>query len=230
MKFEEKIRAIELRKQGYSYPKILSLVNVSKSTLSLWLRDVNIPTDKLRLLAKGREISRAKAAEKRKELRLQNIKEVVGFSRKDFKKHVNENLFSIGLSLYWAEGDKHKQERVKFTNSDPLMIKFMMRWFREICNVPEKKFRISLHVHNLHIKKDVVRFWSNTTGIPSSQFHKLYIKNSTLHQRRNILYNGTCGIVISDKNLFRKILGWKLGLLDHFRLSPRSSMDRTRDF
>ncbi len=42
MKFEEKQRARELRGQGFSYNQILEQVRVSKSTLSLWLRDINL--------------------------------------------------------------------------------------------------------------------------------------------------------------------------------------------
>ena len=106
----------------------------------------------------------------------------------------------------------------------------MMKWFREICEVPETKFRIALHVHNLLISRKIKSHWSRLTDVSRKQFNKIYVKNSTLRQRRNVLYNGTCGIVVNNKNLFRRIMGWKLGLLNHFEISPCSSTDRTEDF
>lgn len=115
--------------------------------------------------------------------------------------------------LYWAEGAK-KYESIKFSNSDPDMIKFMMRWFREICQVQEVKFKIALHIHSLLIRRDVEKYWSEVTGIPLTQFQKTYIKQTSLGQRKNILYNGTCVICIYDRDLFRKIMGWKAGFLE----------------
>ena len=132
--------------------------------------------------------------------------------------------------MYWAEGDKNWREKVKFTNSDETMIILIMRWFREICNVPEEKFRISLHIHDLHFNFNVKNYWAKITKVPKGQFHKTYVKKSALRQRRNVLYNGTCAITVNNKDLFRRIMGWKLGLLDYFNITPRSSTDRIRDF
>lgn len=39
---EERLRATELRKKGMSYKQILKEVNVSKSSLSVWLRDIKL--------------------------------------------------------------------------------------------------------------------------------------------------------------------------------------------
>ena len=42
MKSAEKIRAISLRKRGLSYRKIRNKINISKGTLSIWLRDISL--------------------------------------------------------------------------------------------------------------------------------------------------------------------------------------------
>jgi len=89
-----------------------------------------------------------------------------------------------------------------------------MRWFREVCKVPEKKFRICLHIHTLHCRKDVKEYWSNITRIPTSQFYKTQTKPTSLRQRKNKLYNGTCAISVGNKALFRKIKGWKIGFIE----------------
>lgn len=230
MKLQEKIIAVQLRKTGFSYSKIFKKVRVSKSTLSHWLRDIELTSKQKEKILKGREKSRYAGSKAQQIKRIKVTEEITTAGKKEFYSLIKNSLFLAGLCLYWAEGDKHKQERVKFTNSDEKMISLMMRWFREICGVPEEKFRVALHIHNLHIAKNIKRYWSEITGVPEKQFQKIYIKQTTLRHRRNVLYNGTCAIVVHNKALFRRIYGWKLGLISHFNISPRSSMDRTKDF
>jgi hypothetical protein len=217
VKYRKKLRAIKLRKDGNSYGNIRKIVKVSKSTLSIWLRDVEIDLDKRDTILIGREKSRYLAAKARKNDRINRTKKIVDLAEKEFKLLVRKELFLSGLLLYWAEGDK-KQERVKFANSDKNMIKLMMRWFREICRVPETKFRIALHIHNLHSPHEVVDYWSKITGVNKNQFNKVYIKKTTLKNRRVPLYEGTCSIIVNSKELFRKIVGWKKGLIVHFKI------------
>ena len=42
MDFSKKIKAVELRNNGLSYSEIRKSVDVSKSTLSLWLKDITL--------------------------------------------------------------------------------------------------------------------------------------------------------------------------------------------
>lgn len=230
MKLKDKFKAIELRKKGLSYKSILSRLEVSKSTLSLWLRDIELTPVQIKNLLTSQEKGRYVAAQKKKLDRVKRTKEIVDSARSELPLLVENPLFIAGLCLYWAEGAKNPTESVKFANSDETMILFMMKWFREVCLVPDSKFRVHLHIHDLHVKKDVGQYWSELVNIPLGQFYKPYIKHTSLGQRRNILYNGTCSITISDKKLFRKILGWKVGLREFYNISPRSSTDRTEGF
>lgn len=231
MKLEEKNKAQELRRLGKSYNEIKELINVSKSSLSRWLDDIDLTKDQLARLLKGREISRYAAGRAKHANKLATISQIKERAKIESLKLMSNPLFLVGLSLYWAEGDKHMQERVKFTNSDPDMIAIIMKWFREICNVPENKFRIALHIHTLHSNNNLINYWSKITKVPKNQFNKTFVKPTSLKQRRNILYNGTCAIIVNDRNLFRKIIGWQIGTLDKFEIkSLRSSTDRTRAF
>ena len=230
MKLEAKWKAVSLRKKGLSYNEIRKNVHVSKGTLSVWLKNIDLTQGQQKKLLKGLERSRYIAAQVKKQERELRTRTLIEEGRKEFPRLIKNPLFLAGLMLYWAEGDKNQAERVKFTNSDETTIVLMMKWFREICDIPEEKFRIALHLHNLHFRIDAQNYWSKITGVPLKQFHRVFIKQSSLRQRRNVLYNGTCAIVINNKSLFRKIIGWKLGLSDYFNITPRSSTDRTRDF
>jgi transcriptional regulator with XRE-family HTH domain len=229
MKYKEQQLAIHLRKNGLSYQEILSKIKISKSTLSLWLREIELTNkQKKRLLNKSEKI-RYETAKKKVASRISKTKKIIERAKKEVRWLKNNPLFLIGTALYWAEGAKSSDEKVKLVNSDEKMIILMMKWFRKTCKVPEKKFRIQVHMHSLHSRKDILEYWSKITKVPMGQIYKPYIKQTSLGQRKNILYNGTCSIIVNDKNLFRRILGWKLGLQKYF-LSPRSLMDRTEGF
>lgn len=216
MKLNEKIEAIRLRKLGKSYSEIRQQINVSKSTLSLWLRDIELSLEQKAEL-KGRQKSRYKGAKANQRKRVERTKKIITESKKETKLFLKNPLFLMGLMLYWAEGAK-RGEQINFSNSDPRMIKFMMLWFRKICKVPEDKFRIKLYIHTLHCRKDIENYWSKLTNISRNQFHKTQIKPTSLGHRKNRLYNGTCAIRISNKDLFRKIKGWRLGILEKFKV------------
>jgi len=216
MKFNEKIKAIHLRKLGKSYGEILKKVKVSKSTLSLWLRDIELTSEQKAEL-RGRQKSRYEGAKANQRKRIERTKKIIGESKKEAKLFLKNPLFLMGLMLYWAEGSK-RGEQINFSNSDPRMIKFMTGWFRKICKVPERKFRIKLYIHSLHCRKDIEKYWSELTNIPLDQFQKTQIKPTSLRHRKHSLYNGTCAIRISNKDLFRRIKGWRLGILDQFKI------------
>jgi len=216
MKPQERIRAIKLRKKGKSYKEILKEVKVSKGTLSVWLRDVPLTKqqkDRLYITLKQRGAYRA--AKARQQARIDRTEEIIIEAKREAKYLIKNPLFLAGLMLYWAEGDKSDEvELVKFSNSDSKMIEFIMRWFREICEVPEEKFKVCVHAHSLHCRKEIESFWSKVTGVPSKQFYKTQIKPTSLGYRKNKLYNGTCAVGISNKDLFRRIKGWKLAFIE----------------
>lgn len=229
MKFKERIKAQKLRRKGFSYKEILKHMKVSKSTLSIWLREIELTDDQKNRLLNKAERAIYDVAKRKVAARIKKTNDIIKSAIKEVQFLKHNPLFLVGMALYWAEGAKNSSEGVKFSNSDEKMIVLIMRWFREICKVPEGKFRVHIHMHSLHCRKNIINYWSKITGISKSQFYKPYIKKTSLGQRKNILYNGTCLAIVNDKSLFRKIMGWKIGVQEVFN-SSRSSMDRTEGF
>jgi hypothetical protein len=221
MKLAEKIEAISLRKAGKSYSEIREKIKVSKSTLTLWLREVELTSEqKERLYVGLRQANGYRLAKLNQQKRIRQTKKILEEAENEFPLLVSNSLFLCGLMLYWAEGDKSEiREDVKFSNSDPAMVTFMMRWFREICKVRENKLKIELHIHTLFCRPDIEKYWSEITKIPLSQFHKTQVKPTSLKYRKNHLYNGTCAIRINSKDLFRRIKGWKMAYIKTMGLS-----------
>lgn len=213
-KLEEKMHAVKLRKEGLSYKEILKQVSVSKATLSLWCRDIELTSgQKERLIAnkkngqhKGSIIAAENKRKARTERTLKTFKEAaveIGvFSARD--------RFISGISLYAGEGDK-SQKGIGFANTNPQFIKFMMDWFVEFCQIPNHKFRGAIWIHEGLDPLKAKEYWSKLTGIPMSQFHKTYIalnKTDSKKIRKNIHEYGVFAIRVSDSQKQRKILGW----------------------
>ena len=114
-----------------------------------------------------------------------------------------------------AEGSKREKWSVKFTNSDPVIIKLIMRFFREICKVSEDKFRPLVFIHDNCDEVKSLKYWSKIAKVPEEQFWKSQIirSRSSLGRRPiNRLPYGTLRIAIPDTKLNRRIYGWMLGL------------------
>ncbi|MEW6101954.1 MAG: hypothetical protein AB1481_06645 [Candidatus Omnitrophota bacterium] len=214
MYFNEKIKAVELRKEGSSYSEIKKIINVSKSTLSEWLKDIPLTEEHKKRLTRLQATAYlgAKKLQERSKFHHEEIRR----KAKDELCILADNSFFVsGLMLYWAEGDK-RSGRLQFSNSDPEMIKLMMSWFRKFCKVPEQKFRICLFLHTLHTREDSLEYWADITGLPLKQFNRPYIKPTIYSNRKNKLYNGTCVIKIHSRDLWSKILGWIEGIKEVF--------------
>ena len=111
--------------------------------------------------------------------------------------------------MYLGEGGKTSRGMVRLANSDPDVIKIMMRFFREVCKVPETKFRGSIHTF---VHADVNKseeYWSKISGIPRHQLYRTYVKQSSASLfKRNTLPFGTFDIYVCDTRLFLTIMGW----------------------
>lgn len=214
-----KKQAINLRKQGKSYSEINKVLGIPKSTLSSWLKDLPLSQQ-----IRKDNISRAKIVWAKNIInynRLRSIdyqknqKKLIERYSKEIPQIDKQALFWIGLALFWAEGGKREKFSVRFVNSDPRIIKTIMRFYREVCKVPNDKFRLRIYLHPNIKESDVVKFWSEFTEIPKNQFYKSQeLISSTSKRKRNFhrLPNGTLHVYIGDAGLSKKIKGWIRGL------------------
>ena len=174
----KKNRAKWLRKNGRSFKEISDLLNISKSTASIWTKKVLLGKAALKRLEdisnKGREKGVATNKKKRSDL-VDGIKKRV---RKNLilKPTISLNKLLCSL-LYWCEGEKNERS-VTFINSDPLLISAFLQLFRSGFRVDESKFRVFLHLHQYHNENTQKRYWSRVTRISINQFF-IYRKPNT---------------------------------------------------
>ena len=211
--------AVAMRKEGRSYREIREVVGVSKSTLSLWLRDVPLTEEqRVALALRGPEATsaradknRAVAARRRAQVRSQARAQVAELSESE--------LFVAGAVAYWAEGTKNKPWRhgqaVQFMNSDPAMIRLFLGWLR-LVGVSRDQLIFRVHIHESADCADAVRFWSRVVEAPESQFGNPTIKaHKPLTVRKNVGpdYHGFLVVYVRNSaSLNLQIEGWFEGI------------------
>lgn len=210
MKTIERQKARRLRQKGVAIGVIADRLGVAKSSVSTWVRDVVLPTAVLQKLKqnshtrsaieKRRSARLAQTAARRAVVRSEAIAEVPDLSQ--------DPLWYVGVSLYWGEGGK-TQQIVRISNSDPVVIQTMMRFFRTLCSVSEKDFRGQVHVFAHTNKTAAEQYWSQVSEISRNQFYKTYAKKSSASKnKRNTLPYGTFQVSINNTNLFIRVLAW----------------------
>ena len=222
-KIKEKDRAIKLRQQGNSVNEIAQKLNTPKSTVSQWCRNILLNKKQIkRLIEKQKSGSykgRIKFLERTRKRRIEEIKKLKKEGLKEIGRISKRDLFIAGIAMYWSEGYTYSGgDQVGFTNSDPKMILFMLRWFKEICKIPSERFSLQIKINKIHksrIKK-VEYYWSKLTQVPINQFNKsILIKSNAKKIYSNIdSHYGTLRITIHQgTQLRRKIYGWIEGLV-----------------
>lgn len=225
-KFEKKIKAQELRRQGQSIKDIAKKLEVSKSSASIWCRDIQLTKEQIVRLDKKQKIGayrgRLKGAQVQRKRHLKRIETIEKKAIEEIGRLSKRDLFIAGIGLYWGEGSKTGC-MVRFHNSNPQIICFMMVWFRKIFKIPENEFTMYVCINEIHRNRlnEVNKYWSKITKIPLKQFRKPILAKTTNKKVYTNLsrHFGTLSIRINkSSNLFHKIQGYNkaLGLVNKF--------------
>ena len=228
-------KALELRTAGYSYNEISRNMGVSKSTLYSWLHDVVLSDKALERLKSRVAQGTLNGLVKRNKMqtifakeRARTIKEK---ARSEIPKITYSDLLLIGATLYWAEGYKRlKMVRgrevtahvVSLTNSDPSMVVTFTLFLKQVLNIPIKKIFISMRLFKHSDEEKSIRYWMKVTGLKRTQFTKPTYPVSRSSQGKrpfNRLPYGTVQVIVSDTQVFYRIIGFIEGIKDQLRVN-----------
>ncbi len=221
-KLDLKKKAIELRRKGFTYSEILKEIPVAKSTLSLWLRSVDLAQPQKQRISLKRIVAQKKGAAARHIQRVKTQEAIYAEAIKDIEKLSKREFWLLGVALYWGEGSKEKEwspgSSVNFMNSDPNMISFIIRWFREFLHVKKENiiFSIFIHENSKHRIEEVKKKWADATGFEVKDFEKVFYKKHLVKSKRRNqgdLYYGCLKVrVKASSSLLRQITGWMRGI------------------
>ncbi len=210
-------KARMLRTKGASLNEIIKKLNIPKSTASNWCQDIALSKEQKRRLAKKQHMGGIITAEKRTKDRLALTKQIMEESAAQVDILSQRDLLMLGSALYWAEGYKDKNQEFGFTNSDPAMIKLMIKWLQEVCDIKQEIIHTRICINHIHSRriKEIQNFWITITGLSHHQFsNPTFIKVTNKKVYNNTSnYFGTLRIKVrKSTNLQRKILGWIQGI------------------
>lgn len=203
-----KMEAIKLRKNGLSYGDIKRKLNISKATLSYWLKDVPLTEEQRKKLYTKQVLILSQGPQCQKERRQREINEILKIAKKEVHVPLTLETFRLfGAALYWAEGSK--TNGFKITNSDPCLILFIVKWIEKIFNIHPHELKAWLNIYPQQNEIKIKQFWSQLTNIPIEKFGKSFIKPLSKNYKKNNLYYGTISIRIPRGTDIRyKIFGW----------------------
>jgi transcriptional regulator with XRE-family HTH domain len=119
LKTAERLRARQLRAQGWSVKEIERELKVSRASVSLWVRDVPLDERRRAILALRTRMGPLIAGE-RKAARAREV-------RRSYQEHgrrlarESDASYAAGCMLYWAEGSKSRNV-AQVVNSDPELL------------------------------------------------------------------------------------------------------------
>lgn len=219
-KFKEKIKARESRCQGESIKEIAKKLKVSKGSVSIWCRDIELTPKQIEKLQKrmlvGSYQGRIKGARVQRERRLQEISKLQTEGLKLVEQFSKRDFLLAGAGLYLGDGTKQKMTRI--TNSDPEIVKFVISWFKIVWGISKERFTLQVLINEIHKHRVswVEKYWSKITGIPLCQFGKTTLikaKNKKVYKNFNNHYGTIVVTVRKGGDLHHRIQGLTSNIL-----------------
>lgn len=91
-----------------------------------------------------------------------------------------------------------------------------MSWFLEFANIEKGKIHGRIWLHDDLDEEVAKTFWSDLLGIDKSNFIKSYLvknKSDSKKIRKNIHKYGVFSLIINNKDLQKKMIGFMTGIL-----------------
>jgi predicted transcriptional regulator len=189
-------QARELRRQGKSVKEIARLMGISQSSVSVWVRDVELSKEVLEELRQRKrglgKRTLETLAEQEEQRNLHLSYQQVG----RIKAREKDWLHYAGCLLYWAEGAKGRNF-INLTHPDPHLMALFVRFLRESLHIPTDMIDVHLYVstEDKEAQRKIEREWLTALNLPAVK--KVHIKPSRT----------SCGIQVHKTEMLQHIYG-----------------------
>ncbi len=232
-KLRQQAVVLRIEKQ-LSYSEIKKRLNVPKSTLSYWLRELPLSEERLKELEKNRVKKAEIGREKYIRTMIKKKKEMDDQVYEEFKSKLinlpDVALFVAGLMLYQSEGAKTKTSTIVLANTDPRLIKFFIVWLDKFLSIPKQLIRVQLHLYeNMNLKKEE-KFWQDILDLPSDQFYKPSIRKlkSSSFSYKDSNRHGTCSLYAFGVSPRRKLMMAIKAFLDIYLVDSEKNKSKIK--
>lgn len=209
MKIEQRNNAIKLRQNGQSINSIAKELNVSKSSVSIWVKDI-ILTDKQKekFINDKKPFLKILSSEYVTKCRLERLKYQNEGRLKAKEKEIEHAIMCM---LYWGEGEKSRNV-VCMSNSDIFLLKLFLNYIRKYFKVINKDISIYINTHtgNGLSKEEIEKYWLDGLNLTKESLRKTTFNNYSIYSKKKkvgkLLY-GTCRVVICKTSIVQHIYG-----------------------
>lgn len=201
--------ARELRAGGLSVREVAAYVGVAQSSVSTWVRDIELTSEQRRALdergERGREIARHCRSEEMRAMRRRYQDEGRRLARR------RGALYAAGCMLYWAEGAKQRNS-VKITNSDPELLAFFADFLAGELDVQRTQTRLycNLFADHLDRQREIESYWLKKLDFPRSCLRKSTVNTFSKHSKRTRIGKlpyGTSALQVHSTRILQTIYG-----------------------
>jgi hypothetical protein len=214
-------QARELRGRGLDYEEIAARLGVSKSSVSLWVRDLPVPARLSYEECRKRSVEGTRRYwEAERPAREAERAAVRDAAATEIGPLSERETLIAGAIAYWCEGAKSKPyrraEQVNFINSDANVIRLFLA-FLSLAGVAPQWLRCRVHIHETADIEAATRYWQMVTGVAPELFRQPNIKRDkprTTRRNTGAGYHGCLQIWVSgSRDLYLKIEGWASAIM-----------------
>ncbi|GAA3721519.1 hypothetical protein [Streptomyces tremellae] len=216
-------QARALHSQGLTYDRIQQRLGCSKSSISLWVRD--LPRPPRRDPGEQGLLTARKRWDRELPIRDEKRQRTREAALAEIGTMTDRELFMAGVALYWAEGSKDtayaRRERAVFINSDPGVITVHLAWL-DLLGIERDLLRFRLPMHETADVPGAECYWAELTRMDRSQFQRATLNEprsrSTTRGHSGRTRGEACrGCLIiavqQSADLYRRIEGWWCGIV-----------------
>lgn len=212
MKVVEKEYARRLRQeQGLPINEISKIVGVSKSSISLWVRDVPLSYEQKQVLLEKNPAYNAQhnGGQSRKECALK-LRKQYQEEGKLMARSGDKEIIAVSM-LYWAEGSKDRCS-VKIANTDVHLLKWFLDMMVKHFGVDRKNvsMRTQWYSNNDVSFEDMQKYWISNLQLDESSFRKCSIDPINIYSQKKRKCKhpyGTCTISIHRTDIVQRLYG-----------------------
>ena len=209
MKTDEREKARELRALGCSIKEIEERLGVSRSSISVWVRDVVLGPDEQRALVEKTRLGPIVAAARKSAIAREQRRAYQLKGRR--LAHERDVSYMSGCMLYWAEGAKERNS-VRLVNSDRELLIVFAEFLRTQFEVEDIAMRVrcNLFADDDAGQRAIERYWLESLRLTPSSLRKSSVNIHSKYSRKkraNKLPYGTCELTVDSTRIVQTIYG-----------------------